>query len=99
MAEQFKVYYHVLENEQEKFHVYYSYYEGAKSAIRQLESSLERELYIYDVFPNFDNEIKPLTSPLSVITKSQKEMFLPVGIEVELIGCTMILFGYKDESS
>jgi len=97
--ERFKIYYHAFEDEAEGFHVYFSYKEGVKKAIKQLEKSLGRQLHIYDIFPNFDHENKPLRAPLSVITKSQQEMFLPVGVEIELIACSLVLFGYKDEDS
>ena len=99
MTEQFKVYYHVLENESEKYHVYYAYQEIAKGAIHRVESMLGKKLYIYDVFPNLSNETKTLTEPLSVITESQKEMFLPVGIEAQFIGINTVLFGCDDEEN
>ena len=96
--ERFKIYYHLFENAAESFYVYFSYEEGVKKAIGRLEGSLGRQLHIYDIFPNFDHENKPLTSPLSVITKSQQELFLPTGLEVELCACSLVLFGYKDDS-
>ena len=65
--ERFKIYYHVFENEALSFKVYYSYEEGVKKATKHLEKSLDRELHIYDIFPNFDHENKPLEEPLSVI--------------------------------
>ena len=99
MMEKFEIYYHVFENEAESYEVYYSYEEGVKKATKHLEKSLGRELHIYDIFPNFDHENKPLTSPLSVITKSQQEMFLPAGLEIEMRACSLVLFGYKDEDS
>ena len=99
MAEQFKVYYHALENEADKYHVYYSYKELPKGAIKRIESMLGKRLYIYDIFPNLADETKTLDEPLSVITESQKEMFLPVGIEVRLIGVGTVLFGYESEES
>ncbi len=95
--ETFKIYYHVVENEAEKYHVYFSYQEGVKAAIKKVEHMLGQELHIYDIFPNFDEEKKVLTAPLSIITKSQQEMFLPVGIEIELVACATVLFGIKNE--
>ena len=97
--ERFKIYYHVFENEAESYKVYFTYEEGVKRAIKHLEKSLGREMHIYDIFPNFDQDNKPLSSPLSVITKSQQEMFLPVGLEAELIACSFVLFGYKNDDS
>ena len=99
MAEQFKVYYHVLENEKDRYHVYYSYKEAPKDAIKRVESMLGTGLYIYDIFPNLSDETKKIDEPLSVITESQKEMFLPVGIEIRFIGVGTILFGLNEESS
>jgi hypothetical protein len=86
-----------VENEAEKYYVYFSYQEGIKAAIKKIEDMLGKELHIYDVFPNFDDGKRLLTSPLSIITKSQQEMFLPVGLEIDLIACATILFGFKDE--
>ena len=90
----FKVYYHEIENEKEKYRVYYSYDARAKDAIEQLETMLKKKLYIYDIFPNFDEEKKKLTTPIAVITKSGQEMYLPVDLEMHFIGCSTVLFGY-----
>tara|TARA_R100000008_G_C3549239_1_gene149397 strand:- start:523 stop:795 length:273 start_codon:yes stop_codon:yes gene_type:complete len=89
----------VLENESEKYHVYYAYEEIAKGAIKRVEHMLGRGLYVYDIFPNLTDETKTLSEPLSVITESQKEMFLPVGIKVRFIGIGTVLFGYESEES
>ena len=93
--EVFKIYYHVVENEAEKYHVYFSYQEGVKAAKKKVEDMLGQEIHIYDIIPNFDEEKKVLDAPLSIITRSQQEMFLPVGIEVELVACATVLFGIK----
>ena len=63
----FKVYYHEIENEKEKYRVYYSYDARAKDAIEQLETMLKKKLYIYDIFPNFDEEKKKLTTPIDYV--------------------------------
>ena len=97
--ELFKVYYHIVENESAKYRVYFAYHSDPKDAIRQIEKMFGRKLYIYDIFPNFDNETKSLVTPIAVITKSGKDMFLPVNLEMEFIGCSTVLFGFEEENS
>ena len=98
-AEMFKVYYHVVESASDKYRVYYAYDSKPEEAVKRIEKMLESELYVYDIFPNYEREVKSLEDSIAVITKSQQEMFLPTGLEMEFIGCTTILYGDKDEDN
>ena len=97
--ELFKVYYHVVENEEVRYRVYFAYQAQPREAVMQMEKMFAQKLYIYDIFPNFENEVKSLDTPIAVITESGKDMYLPTKLEMEFIGCNTILFGFEEETS
>jgi hypothetical protein len=97
--ELFKVYYHVVENEEVRYRVYFAYQAQPREAIMQIEKMFNQKLHIYDIFPNFENEIKSLDTPIAVITESGKDMYLPTKLEMEFVGCSTILFGLKEKTS
>ena len=97
--ELFKVYYHVVENEEVRYRVYFAYQAQPREAVMQMEKMFVQKLYIYDIFPNFENEVKSLDTPIAVITESGKDMYLPTKLEMEFIGCNTILFGFEEETS
>ncbi len=91
------VYRYYAENETSRLILYFTYEVHAKELIPRIENALEGKIHIYDIFPEPHSEKVVLTEPLSVITISGQEMFLPPGFEVTFFDRVRVLFGDKED--
>lgn len=85
------------ENESVRYVFYHSYCPSDGEVISKLKSIVGYEPYIYDVFPEPNQEDIVLKEPLSLITKSGSEMFVQHGITIACFDTFRILFGEPNE--
>ena len=85
------------ENQTSRYIFYYSYKPIESEVLLKLKEILCFEPTIYDIFPEPNQENITLKEPLSIITKSGKEMFIQSGIEISCFDTFRILFGEKIE--
>ena len=81
------------ENELDRYIFYHSYRPSHKEIILELKKIIKYEPYIYDIFPEPNQADIILNEPLSIITKSGKEMFIQHGIKMSCFDTFRILFG------
>lgn len=94
--EYMQVYQYILETESERYHYYFSYEILPKDLVALALSTFEKEVSLVDAFPEPDIKKGHLTQPLRIITKMGKEMYLPKGLNVEIISKYRALFQYSD---
>ena len=87
------IYRSYIENENMSLCFYLTYLPSSVEIIDRAIGILDYEIYIFDIFPEINNEIKTIEAPLSVITKSNIEMFLEKGMTVTFFDTFRILFG------
>ena len=90
------IYRYIAENENHRLTFYYTYEVHAKELLHNLREAHGNEIYVYDIFPHPNTEVVILTDPLSVLTRSGKEMFLPPGFEVNFFDRAFVLYGDAD---
>lgn len=87
------IYRYIAENENNRLTFYYTYEVHAKELLLHLREAHGNEIYVYDIFPHPNTEVAVLEDPLSVLTRSGKEMFLPPGFEVNFFDRVFVLYG------
>ena len=95
--EYMQVYQYILETESETYHYYFSYEILPKDLVALARTTFEEGVTLVDVFPEPNIKKGHLTQPLRIITKIGKEMYLPKGLNVEIISKYRALFQYSDE--
>ena len=90
------IYRYIAENEKSRLTFYFTYEVHAKELLRRLEEAHGNKVHIYDIFPHPNTESVTLEEPLSVITESGKEMFLPAKFKVNFFDRVFVLFGTTD---
>ena len=91
------IYRYYAENERIRYIFFYTYRASARELLSKLEALQEQPIHIYDVFPEPNTEAQVLKEPLSVITESGQEMFLPTGIKINIFDMGRVLFGKLEE--
>ena len=91
------IYRYYAENERTRYIFFYTYKASARELLSKLEALQEQPIHIYDVFPEPNTEAQVLKAPLSVITESGQEMFLPTGIKINIFDMGRVLFGKLEE--
>lgn len=91
------IYRYYAENERIRYIFFYTYKASARELLSKLEALQKQPIHIFDVFPEPNTEEKVLKEPLSVITESGQEMFLPVGIKINIFDMGRVLFGKSEE--
>ena len=94
-----QIYHYVVENELETFHYYFTYEISPKDIMRLAREAFVEKVSLVDVFPEPDIKKGHLTEPLRVITKIGKQMYLPEGLNVEIISKYRALFQCSDNKS
>ena len=87
------IYRYFAENEKRRLTFYFTYEVHMDELRSRLEATWGQPVHIYDVFPHLNSESAILDEPLSVITESGKEMFLPAKFKVNFFDRVFILFG------
>ena len=87
------IYRYFAENEKTRLTFYFTYEVHMDELRPRLEEAWGQPVHIYDVFPQPNSESSVLEEPLSIMTVSGKEMFLPPGLEVHFFDRAFILFG------
>lgn len=93
------IYRYIAENEKNRLTFYFTYEAHFKELMKHLQEAYGAPVYVYDVFPHPNTETATLEEPLSVLTSSGKEMFLPVGFEVTFFDRVFVLFGDISETN
>ena len=96
IMEYMKVYQYILETEAEAYHYYFSYEILPKELVELAAETFEREVSVVDIFPEPNVKKGHLKKPLRIITKMGKEMYLPEGLNVEIISMYRALYQYVD---
>ena len=91
------IYRYYAENERIRYMFFYTYKASARELLSKLEALQEQPVHIFDVFPEPNTEVQVLKEPLSVITESGQEMFLPTGIKINIFDMGRVLFGKLEE--
>ena len=91
------IYRYFAENESVRFTFLFTYKPSKEELLTKLNSSLGYDAYIYDIFPEPNQETVCLEDILSVMTEGGKEMFIPSGLTVNYFDQVMVLFGKDDE--
>ena len=91
------IYRYYAENEHIRYIFFYTYKVPARELMLKLETLQEHPVHVFDVFPEPNTEVQVLKEPLSVITESGQEMFLPVGIKINIFDMGRVLFGKLEE--
>ena len=87
------IYRYFAENEKSRLIFYFTYEVHMNELYPRIEEAWGNEIHIFDVFPQPYSETVTLEDPLSIITESGKEMFLPPGFEVNFFDRVFVLFG------
>jgi hypothetical protein len=90
------IYRYFAENEKTRLTFYFTYEVHINELFPRIEEAWGNKIHIYDIFPQPNAEIVILEEPLSIITVSGKEMFLPPGFEVNFFDRVFVLFGDTD---
>ena len=90
------IYRYIAENEKSRLTFYFTYEVHVNELIQRLEHAHGGGVHVYDIFPQPHSESFILEEPLSIITESGKEMFLPPGFKVNFFDRVFILFGDVD---
>ena len=90
------IYRYIAENEKSRLTFYFTYEVHVNELIQRLEHAHGGGVHVYDIFPQPHSESFILEEPLSSITESGKEMFLPPGFKVNFFDRVFILFGDVD---
>ena len=90
------IYQYVLETEFEKYHYYFSYEATTDHVLEKTYGSFSAEVDLFDIFPEPHVKKGVLKEPLKIITKIGKEMYLPVGMKVQIHSKYRFLFNYSD---
>ena len=91
------IYRYYAENEHIRYIFFYTYRASGRELLTKLEALQEERVHIFDVFPEPNTESQVLKEPLSVITESGQEMFLPTGIKINIFDMGRVLFGKSEE--
>tara|TARA_B100000965_G_C18987976_1_gene497005 strand:+ start:206 stop:502 length:297 start_codon:yes stop_codon:yes gene_type:complete len=94
--EYMQVYQYILETESERYHYYFSYEISPKDLVILAADTFGDEVSLVDAFPEPNVKKGHLTKPLRIITKIGKEMYLPEGMNVEIISKYRALFQYVE---
>ena len=92
-----QIYLYIVENELETFHYYFTYEISPKDIIVLAKNAFQDKVSLVDVFPEPNIKKGHLTQPLRVVTKIGKEMYLPEGLNVEIITKYRALFQCGDD--
>lgn len=90
------VYQYILETEFERYHYYFSYDIEPTEMLEMCHEVFDGRADLYDMFPEPHTKKGVLKEPLKVITSIGKEMYLPVGFDIEIISKFRLLFQYND---
>ena len=91
------IYRYYAENEHIRYTFFYTYKASTRELLSKLEALQEQHIHVFDVFPEPNTEVQVLKEPLSVITESGQEMFLPTGIKINIFDMGRVLFGKLEE--
>ena len=91
------IYRSYIEDENISFCFYFTYPPSSEEVIERTKQIVGYDIFIFDIFPEINNEIKNIKEPLSVITKSNIEMFLEKDMLVTFFDTFRILFGKINE--
>jgi hypothetical protein len=91
------IYRYIAENEKIQLTFHFTYEVHFNELIRRLENAHGCSVHVYDVFPHPNTLTTTLEEPLSIITRSGKEMFLPAGFEVIFFDRVFVLFGDSED--
>jgi len=91
------IYRYIAENEKSRLTFYFTYEVHVDELLQRLEHAHGNKVHVYDIFPQPNSETAVLEDPLSIITESGKEMFLPPGFEVTFFDRVFVLFGDTDQ--
>ena len=91
------IYRSYIENENISFCFYFTYLPTSEEVVERTKDILGYDIYVFDVFPEINSEIRSIKEPLSVITKSNIEMFLEKGMLITFFDTFRILFGEINE--
>jgi len=94
--EYMQIYQYIIETESERYHYYFSYEILPKKMMSLAMQTFQEEVTLVDIFPEPNVKKGHLTKPLQIITKMGKEMYLPEGLNVEIISKYRGLFQYSD---
>jgi hypothetical protein len=84
------------ENEFDRYLFFFTYEPSSNEVLYKLENIVGYTPYVYDIFPEPHQFDKDIEEPLSVITKLGTEMFIPVGLNVQVFDTFRILYGEEE---
>jgi hypothetical protein len=93
------IYRYIAENENIQLTLYFTYEVHFDELIQRLEHAYGSTIHVYDIFPHPNTETVILKEPLSIITKSRKEMFIPEGLKVNFFDRVFVLFGDTEKQT
>jgi hypothetical protein len=91
------IYRYIAENENTRLTFYFTYEVHRDELLQRLTHAHGNAVHVYDIFPQPHTETVVLEEPLSIITESGKEMFLPPGFEVNFFDRVFVLFGDTED--
>jgi hypothetical protein len=93
------IYRYIAENEKIQLTFHFTYEVRFDELVQRIEHAHGGAIHVYDVFPHPNTETMRLKEPMSIITKSGKEMFLPSNFEINLFDKIFVLFGNIEETT
>tara|TARA_B100000131_G_scaffold310511_1_gene342285 strand:- start:2101 stop:2385 length:285 start_codon:yes stop_codon:yes gene_type:complete len=87
------IYRYFAEDSSQRFIFLFTYKAAEEDVLLRLQNILGYEPYIYDIFPEPNQEEYCVEDILSVITKNGSEMFIPSGLHVKYFDQIRVLFG------
>ena len=91
-----KIYRYFAESEEIKYRFLYTFQPKIEEVIAHLRSIEEDDIIVFDVFPEIYFEKETLAEPLSVMTEMGKEMFIPIGLDIEYYDQSRILYSKEE---
>ena len=90
------IYQYIVETELERYHYYFSYEASSEEMLDLTDLLFEGKAVLFDIFPEPNVRKGALKDPVKIITKIGKEMYLPIGMGVEIISKYRFLFQYTE---
>tara|TARA_B100000131_G_scaffold321231_1_gene371364 strand:+ start:5505 stop:5801 length:297 start_codon:yes stop_codon:yes gene_type:complete len=91
------IYRSYIEDENISLCFYFTYPPSSEEVVDRAKEIFNYDIYVFDIFPEINNEVKILKEPLSVITKSNIEMFLEKDMKITFFSTFRILIGKVNE--
>lgn len=92
------IYQYIIETELERYHYHFSYEASSEEVLELSDNLFEGKADLFDIFPEPNVRKGILKEPIKIITKIGKEMYLPIGIGVEIISKYRFLFQYSEQA-